>query len=119
MPASEVPEPAAEPALKNGAAVGAAGDVSRELTRMEAAVESLLAGFEGMRNRALQAEENHRKLAEALRDTDVEAMAPTQLQTRLEELAEENRRLRAAVDEGCARAERIRSRLMLLEDEGR
>ena len=119
MPASEVPEPAAEAAVENGAAAAVTGDVSRELIRMEAAVESLLAGFEGMRNRALQAEENHRKLADALRDTDIEAMAPTQLQTRLEELAEENRRLRAAVDEGRARAERIGSRLMLLEDEGR
>jgi len=103
MPASEVPEPAAAAAL----------------TRMEATVETLLAGFDGMRSRALQAEENHRKLAEALRDTDVEAMAPTELQTRLEELADENRRLRAAVDEGRARAERIRGRLMLMEDEGR
>ncbi len=119
MPASEVPEPAAEAAVEDGAAVGVAGDVSRELIRMEAAVESLLAGFEGMRNRALQAEENHRKLADALRDTDIEAMAPTQLQTRLEELAEDNRRLRAVVEEGRARAERIRSRLMLMEDEGR
>ncbi len=119
MPASEVPEPAAEAAVENGAAVGVAEDVSRDLTRMEAAVETLLAGFEGMRVRALQAEENHRVLAEALRDTDVEAMAPTQLQTRLEELAEDNRRLRAAVDEGRARAERIRSCLVLMEDEGR
>ncbi len=119
MPASEVPEPAAEAAVENSAALGVAGDVSRELTRMEAGVETLLAGFEGMRNRALQAEENHRKLAEALRDTDVEAMAPTQLQTRLEELTEENQRLRAVVDEGRARAERIRSCLVLMEDEGR
>ncbi len=119
MPALEGPELAAEVAMENGAAVEVAEEVSRELTRMEAAVETLLAGFEGMRNRALQAEENHRKLAEALRDTDVEAMAPTQLQTRLEELAEDNRRLRAVVEEGRARAERIRSRLMLMEDEGR
>jgi hypothetical protein len=47
----------------------------------------------------------------------LEEMAPTELQTRLEDLADENGRLRAAVNEARGRADRIRSRLMLMEDE--
>lgn len=92
-------------------------DSEQELGELEAAVESLVRGFAAMRDRAELAEENHRKLAEALRDTDLEDMAPTALQERLEELADENDRLRAVVTEAGKRAERIRSRLMLMEDE--
>ena len=92
-------------------------DPEQELAELEAAVASLAEGFGAMRDRAVLAEENHRKLAEALRDTDLEEMAPTELQERLEELADENSRLRAVVQEAGKRAERIRSRLMLMEDE--
>lgn len=96
---------------------GDAPDIEGELTLLEAAVESLVESFGAWREQASVAEENHRKLAEALRDTDLEEMAPTELQTRLEELAEENGRLRAAVHEARGRADRIQSRLMLMEDE--
>ncbi len=94
-----------------------APDVEMELTRLEGALESLIDGLGTMRDRATVAEENHRKLAEALRDTDVDSMAPMELQARFEELAEENGCLRTAVDEARVRANRIRSRLMLMEDE--
>ena len=97
--------------------VADARDIDEEMTRLEAVVENLTDSFGAMRERASVAEENHRKLAEALRDTDLEEMAPTELQTRLEDLAEENGRLRAAVNEARGRADRIRSRLMLMEDE--
>jgi hypothetical protein len=92
-------------------------DTAQELAQLEMAVASLVEGFGSMRDRAAVAEENHRKLAEALRDTDLDSMAPTKLQERLEELADENGRLREVVTEAAKKAERIRSRLMLMEDE--
>lgn len=116
MPASERPD-AGDGDRELEDVVAEAPDVEEEITRLEALVESLLGSFGTMRERASVAEENHRKLAEALRDTDLEEMAPTELQTRLEELAEENGRLRVAVNEARGRADRIRSRLMLMEDE--
>lgn len=115
MPESERPDPgAAEQAIEDD--VGRP-DIEEEIARLESAVDSLVESFGTMRERASIAEENHRKLAEALRDTDLEEMAPTELRTRLEELAEENGRLRAVVNEARGRADRIRSRLMLMEDE--
>ena len=115
MPESEAPDAGAD----NEAMDPAAGfpEVEQEVARLEAVVGSIVDGFDAMRGRAMAAEDNHRKLAEALRDTDLEDMAPTELQKRLEELAAENGRLRSAVAEARARAERIRSRLMLMEDE--
>ena len=116
MPASERPDSeGGDQAIEE--VVADAPDIDEEITRLEAAVESLADSFGAMSERASVAEANHRKLAEALRDTDLEEMAPTELQTRLEELADENGRLRAAVNEARGRADRIRSRLMLMEDE--
>lgn len=113
MPASGNPEDQEEAGTEAAEAL----DTAEELAQLETAVDSLVEGFGAMRNRAAVAEENHRKLAEALRDTDLEEMAPTELRERLEELADENSRLRAIVTDAGKRAERIRSRLMLLEDE--
>ena len=113
MPASGNPEGQEEARTHAAEAL----DTAEELSQLEAAIDSLVQGFGSMRDRAAVAEENHRKLAEALRDTDLEEMAPTELQERLEELADENSRLRAIVGEAGKRAERIRSRLMLMEDE--
>lgn len=113
MPASGNPEGLAEESPDAANRL----DPEEELAQLETAVKSLVQGFGSMLDRAVLAEENHRKLAEALRDTDLEQMAPTELQERLEELADENSRLRAIVTEAGKRAERIRSRLMLMEDE--
>jgi chromosome segregation ATPase len=113
MPASGNPEGQEEARTDAAEAL----DTAEELAQLETAIDSLVQDFGSMRDRAAVAEENHRKLAEALRDTDLEDMAPTELQERLEELADENSRLRAIVTEAGKRAERIRSRLMLMEDE--
>ncbi len=91
--------------------------VEEELAELETAVDALVGSFGAMRERAAAAEENHRKLAEALRETDLETIAPTELQARLEDLAEENSRLRIIVDEARTRAQLVRRRLMLMEDE--
>ena len=106
MPASDKPEAAVEERAEGEIEAGA-HDVGEELTRLETVLDSMVEGFGAMSNRAAVAEENHRKLAEALRNTDVEEMAPTELQARLEALAEENARLRAGLEEAQTRAERM------------
>lgn len=91
--------------------------LGREIDGLEAAVRKLLEGHRRLRERAEAAEEAYGKLAEALREARVEGMDPEGIETRLEELVEENRRLREIIEEGQERAERIRSRLIVWEDE--
>lgn len=84
--------------------------------RLEEAVGDLLDRHVELRERLERLETEQASLKHALSGSgngDAEALGE-----RLEELASENRRLREVLEEGRERAERIRSRLRLMEDEG-
>lgn len=108
MPVSERPEvreaPGAEPELPL-------------IERLEAAVARLLEELSAVRERAERSEASYEKLREALEATGAGAAEADDLEERLEHLADENRRLREILEGARERAERIRSRLMVVEDE--
>ena len=91
--------------------------VERELEGLERAVGSLLEELASLRERAHGAEARHRQLEETLRKTKVDAADPEALERRLRELGDENSRLTAIIEEARERAERIRGRLLVVEDE--
>lgn len=91
--------------------------VERELTALEAVVGHLLAELEAARRRADEAEVEHGKLRRLLVESRVSKLDPAALEARLRELTEENTRLREVIEAGRDRAERIRSRLIVMEDE--
>lgn len=98
---------------------GEAGDgaAGRELGALGDAVDRLLEAYADLRRRVEEAEASRRRLVEALGGTDPDEMTPEEAEERFRELAEENERLREVVREGRERAERIRSRLIMMEDE--
>lgn len=111
MPESAPPDPDRS-ALD---ADGPTADPAAAFERLESAVEELLDRHVELRDRVKGLESEQASLKHALSgsgDGDPEALGE-----RLEELASENRRLRDVLEEGRERAERIRSRLRLMEDE--
>lgn len=89
-----------------------------ELRTLEETVDRLLEVLASVRERAREAEEAHEELRVALARTEgEEGGEATSAEERLRKLTEENERLRSILDEGREKAERIRSRLVLLEDE--
>lgn len=87
-----------------------------ELDALEETVERLLERLESLRSRAAEAEAAHRELKHALERTGGRE-GEDGVEERLRKLSEENERLREILREGREKAERIRSRLVLLEDE--
>lgn len=104
-----------------GEGEGPAGDgpagVERELTELEEAVARLTEAYGELRERVDEAEASRRRLADALEGTATGEMDPEDAAARFAEVVEENRRLRERLEEGRERAERIRSRLIMMEDE--
>lgn len=96
---------------------GDAPDLGGELASLEEALDRLLEAYGELRGRVERAEGRRRRLADALEGADPEEMGAGGAAERFQELAEENRRLREMVEEGRERAERIRSRLIMMEDE--
>ncbi|MFQ5677855.1 MAG: hypothetical protein ACE5HP_00160 [Gemmatimonadota bacterium] len=97
-----------------------AGDAPPEavlLERLEAAVERLLEAYGDARQRAEEAETAHQKLRAALEASPSRPGGGEDVESRLEKLAEENRALRELLLQARERAERIRSRLRVVEDE--
>lgn len=94
-----------------------ADEVRRELDRLAEGVARLLEAYDELWKRAARAEAAQKTLSEAFAATELEGLGPEEAQERFQELAEENRRLRRLVEEGRERAERIRSRLVMMEDE--
>ena len=90
-------------------------DVERALDRLAAAVDRVTVEVEGSRQRAAGAEEEYAQLREVVSGTGGEA--PLDLEARLGPLAEENRVLRETLLRARERAERLRSRLSVVEDE--
>lgn len=99
------------------AADGDSRDLAEELAALEEALGRLLEAYGDLRGRAERAEADRRRLADALEGVDLGELDAEGAAERLQELAEENRRLREMVREGRERAERIRSRLIMMEDE--
>jgi len=91
--------------------------VAAEMVALEEAAGKLMTAFVAVRARADKAEAGYQKLQGILRDSQVESGDPGALEQRLAELTEENALLRRVIEEGRKRAERIRSRLIVVEDE--
>lgn len=91
--------------------------VDEELAALESGVGRLIAELESLRSRTERAEAEHRRFEETLRRSAVDAGDPASLERRLRELTEENSRLREVIREARERADRIRGRLIVMEDE--
>lgn len=117
MPASE---PTDSGDGREGALSGDEGDLpEEELRELEETVDQLLERMKALAERAREAEEAHAELRRALSRSGGgdEGEASLPLDERLRQLSQENERLRSLLDQGRERAERIRQRLVLLEDE--
>ncbi|HKK26717.1 MAG TPA: hypothetical protein VKB18_01420 [Gemmatimonadota bacterium] len=116
MPASDRPD-------ANESQEGAAGpapdgpDLEGKVEALAGAIERLLEQHLSLREHAARAERLERGLSDTLRDSELEGLSSADVSERLRELAEENERLRKVIRESRERAERIRSRLVLMEDE--
>ena len=93
------------------------GAVERELEVLERAVAALLDELAGLRQRAESAEARSASLEQSTRSRDGEGTDVAALQRRLGELSAENARLNAVIEQARERAHRIRSRLVVIEDE--
>ena len=91
--------------------------IERELHVLEEGVGRLIQEITELRQRASDAESQHERLTGLLRKSGVELSDPQSLRGRLEELSEENSRLREILREARVRADRIRGRLIVMEDE--
>lgn len=115
MPASVHPDPGAPPD-DAGDAAGEGPSLDALLDRLADGVERIARAYEGTRERLAALEEERRALREAMTTSGGEKAAPD-VEERLARLATENRRLRETLEEARVRAERIRSRLQVVEDE--
>lgn len=88
-----------------------------QLEALEAAVERLLSAHARLGERVERLETLEDQLRGAVSGEQLDALDPGKVEERLHALARENRKLREVVDEGRERAERMRSRLIALEDE--
>lgn len=109
MPASEPPD--ADRSSSEPESV----DPAATFDRLEEAVAELLDRHVELRERLDRVESEQASLKHAL--SGAGNGDPEALEERLEELADENRTLREVLAEGRERAERIQSRLRLMEDE--
>lgn len=123
MPASDRPEPETAPAPPATESRGEGRpDPAAEMESLADAVERLLEAFAELRARADRAEGTQRSLFEALEGADLEGadlegVGSAEIASRLKEMADENLSLRKVIEESRERAQRIRSRLILMEDE--
>lgn len=97
------------------------GDLpAREVSRLEDTVDRVMETLRSLEERASEAEGSYEQLRRALDSTGSgsgDADDAGSAEARLRRLSEENERLREILDEGRERAERMRRRLILLEDE--
>ena len=99
MPESAPPDPTA---------------IERELKALEEGVGCLIREVTDLRVRAADAEERHTRLTGLLQKSGVELSDPGSLKERLEQLTEENSRLKEIIREARVRADRIRGRLIVI-----
>jgi hypothetical protein len=91
--------------------------IERELGVLEEGVDRLVRELEEYRSRASLAEGEHERLTGLLQRSGVDVSDPASLGSRLQELTEENFRLKEVLREARTRAKRIRGRLIVMEDE--
>ena len=91
--------------------------VTRELEALERSVGVLIEELDAMRQRVATAEDRSGKLEDALKVSGVQPGQPANLEGKLGELAAENKRLKSVINEARDRAGKIRSRLIVMEDE--
>jgi len=91
--------------------------VERELGALEKGVDRLVRELEEYSSRKTAAEGEHARLTGLLAKSGVDMSDPASLERRLQELTEENSRLREVLREARIRAKRIRGRLIVMEDE--
>lgn len=94
-----------------------AATLARELESLERAVGALLKELEMLRGRVATAEDRSGRLEETLEASGIKPGESADLEERLTELTRENERLREVIGEARKRADRIRSRLIVMEDE--
>ena len=87
------------------------------IDRLEAAVDRLVAEYEELRARAADSEHSYRRLTDALQQSESDPLDSGDLQRKIQSLADENDRLRSTLEEAREKADRIRSRLFMVEDE--
>jgi chromosome segregation ATPase len=91
--------------------------VARELESLERAVGALLEELDALRRRVASAEDRSGKLEATLKASGVRPGEAADLEGRLGELSRENEHLREVIKQARERADRIRSRLIVMEDE--
>jgi chromosome segregation ATPase len=91
--------------------------VARELESLERAVGALLEELDALRRRVASAEDRSGKLEATLKASGVRPGEAADLEGRLGELSRENEQLREVIKQARERADRIRSRLIVMEDE--
>lgn len=91
-------------------------EVDTILDRLSDAAGRVASELESVMERATKCEVAYEKLRQAVQDAEG-APVPANVEERLAQLNEENRRLRGVLEEAHARANRIRTRLEVVEDE--
>jgi DNA-binding ferritin-like protein len=91
--------------------------VDQVLESLEASVGVLVERFAEVAERLQQMELEHSKLKNTFESTDLDSLDPAQFEQRLTGLADDNKQLRQVIKEARERAQRIRRRLIVLEDE--
>lgn len=94
-----------------------AAAVVRELEALERAVSGLLEELDALRRRVAEAEDRSGTLERTLEASGVQPGESADLEKRLTELTEDNRHLREVIEKAREKADRLRSRLIVMEDE--
>lgn len=94
-----------------------AAAVARELDVLERSVGALLDELEALRRRVAEAEAGSADLKQVLASSGVRPGEAADLQGRLVELTAENEKLKSVVGAAREKAARLRSRLIVMEDE--
>jgi DNA-binding ferritin-like protein len=91
-------------------------EIDSLLDRLSAAAGNVAERFEAVVERATKCEAEYEKLRLAMQGSG-DSPLPANAEERLAQLNDENRQLRSIVEEARARADRIRNRLAVVEDE--
>jgi len=94
-----------------------AAAVARELESLERAVAALIEELDTLRRRVATAEDRSGNLARTLEASGVRPGESADLEKRLTELTSENRHLREVIRKAREKADNMRSRLIVMEDE--
>lgn len=91
--------------------------VARELESLERAVGALIQELDALRQRVAAAEDRSGELQQTLEASGVRPGESADLEQRLTDLTRENEHLREVIRTAREKADRMRSRLIVMEDE--